>query len=317
MPRFAYVVLSYRDPVLVSRLVAALRAASPTADIVVRHDIRREPLPDLPTDPRVHARPSDKQLHWGHWSIVEAMLAELRWVRTTLDVTHVAFISGQDYPTGSLAGWEDRHDGSDGRVVAQRLHFRPRWLAPRGFEGRDDLIRYSYAWFGVPGSATRPPSPRAGRLATKVFDQIRPLAYFRVLPHGRGTLLGIRRVRTPWSATYPCYKGWPWMSLSTRAADTALAAASSDHDLVRLYRRSLIPEESFFQTVLMNASGLRLTNAEITYTDWAGSVEHPQALDSGHLGEVLASGLPFARKVSLGTSDELLQELDRRIAGEF
>ena len=309
--RVAYVVMSYTEPQTLQRLIRALRSASPAAEIVVRHDARRVPLPEMPADGHLHARPSTAPLEWGHWSMVEAMLIELRWVRQNLSVTHVAFISGQDYPAGALGGWEAGLAGVDAVMTAERLAFRPRWLARRGVDGSDDLIRYVYAWFGLPGTSRRvwPRTKRGKKAVAKTFDQIRPVAYFRVLPHGRGSLVGIRRRPTAWSDHY--YKGWPWVALSVKATDRVLTAASGP--LRDLYRRSLIPEESFLQTVVMNDPDLHVVPQELAFMDWTGSVEHPQLLTLKHLPAISDAGTPFARKVAAGVSDDLMAAFDERL----
>ena len=312
MTHFAYIVMSYKDPLMIRRMVGALRQASPNAEIVLRHDVRHLPLPDLTGVAQVWVRPAITAIEWGHWSMVEAMLTELRWVRETLNVSNIVFISGQDYPTKSLERWEAEHSAWDATMVADLLRFKPRWLYRRGYDGTDDLTRYNYAWFGVPGTRTR--SLQTGRTSVRVratiFNNVRPAAYFRRLPHGRGDLIGLRRCRSLWSSSFQCYKGWPWLALSIRAADAVLQA---DKRLVRIYRRSLIPEESFFQTVLLNDPDMRVNKQPLSFTHWSGQVEHPRVLTEYDLNAVIASQLPFARKVETGTSDLLLDGLDRRI----
>lgn len=313
-PVFVYVVMSYRDPELVLRLVGALLASSPRAHVVLRHDDRRCPLPSgLPVSGRLHPRPSSAQLEWGAWSMVEAMLVELRWVRDNLDASHVAFISGQDYPARDLGAWELECADSDAVLTARQLEFVPRWGRRRGYRGSEDYIRYLYRWYGLPvlGRGRRG-TRTVERLLARFCSNVRPLLYFRVLPHGRGALLGFRRLQTPFGDSAPCYKGWPWMVLSARAVHAVLAAAERDVGLVRLYRRSLIPEESFLQTVVLNDPSLRCRLDEISYSDWAGAGAHPAVLTARHAQAIEDSGTAFARKVELVASHDLLLRLDAR-----
>lgn len=313
---FAYVVLSHQQPDLVARAVAALRRASPAAHIVLRHDARNAPLPPLQPSPRLHLRPSTAEVQWGHWSLVEAMLVELRFVRAELHCSHIVFVSGSDYPTQQLQRWEAEVSSADAVLHARPLHFRPRFLNRRGFDGDDDMIRYLYAWYGIPGTSRgrRPRSDGGIRALNRVFDQIRPLACWRLLPHGRGTMVGIRRRKTPFSSTYRCYKGWQWLVLSARAADAVLSECGSARGLARYYRRTLIPDESFIQTVICNHPGLQVRHSAISFTDWSGSVEHPRVLDLSAWERIKSSGLPFARKMDRETSRELMDRLDEEIA---
>ena len=58
---------------------------------------------------------------------------------------------------------------------------------------------------------------------------------------------------------------------------------------------------------------MRVNKQPLSFTHWSGQVEHPRVLTEYDLNAVIASQLPFARKVETGTSDLLLDGLDRRI----
>lgn len=102
MRRLTYVAMSYRDFEIVQRLAERIREVSPSANVVVRHDVRHGDL-DRSTLAGAVYRPSAARLLWGHWSMVEAQVAEMRWVRERLDPDWLVFISGQDFPVGQLA----------------------------------------------------------------------------------------------------------------------------------------------------------------------------------------------------------------------
>ena len=300
---FAYVVMSYDKPRLISRLAHRIRESSPEAEIVLRHDCRRCPLPeDLPTG--IHRRPSCFPIEWGHWSMVQAMLTELAWVRQNTSASNVVFISGQEYPVRPLAQWERSVAHLDGIIQARPLNFRPKWGRRRGYVGDEAMVRYDYRWFGIPGSSRWTRSTAPGKLADKVafglMSNFRPAVYYGHLPRGRGTLIGFRR---RWTGPQR-YKGSPSMMLSAQAMDHVLASG-----LAPLYKRALMPDEGFIQTVVINSS-LALRIANITFTSWAQEpgTSHPRVLSESDLPAIVASELPFARKVD---ESPLLDALDR------
>src|SRR5205823_4469303 len=99
MSRFAYVLMTYRNPDQVLRLVRRLRRRSATGLVLVRHDARATAVA------AEEVRETGAVLHeyhtpidWGGWSMVAAQIRELHWLREHTDVTHVSFLSGQDYP---------------------------------------------------------------------------------------------------------------------------------------------------------------------------------------------------------------------------
>lgn len=300
---FAYVVMSYHSPALVGRVAHRLRALSPEAEIVLRHDERRCSLPDeLPAG--VHRRPSSVPIGWGHWSMVEAMLEELRWVRQNTKATHVVLISGQDYPVRPLAEWERSVMHLDAVTEAGRVApYRPHW-GPRNEVVDGTMLRYDFTWFRVPRTG-RLLESRPGRFLDRAAASLgawfQPVAAYWFLPHERGVQIGLRR---RWQGP-PLFKGAPWMMLSARAADVVLAS-----DVPKLYKRTLVPEESVFQTVLMNHEGLDVRREPLTYASWREQVPHPEILTRDHLQAIEDSNAPFARKVE---QTPLLDDLDELV----
>jgi hypothetical protein len=300
---FAYIVMSYDNPQLISRLAHRIRKSSPDAAIVLRHDSRRCQLPeDLPTG--AYLRPSSRSIEWGHWSMVEATLSELAWVKENIAPSHVVIISGQDYPVRPLAQWEESSTHLDGIVQAHPLDFTSRWGRRRGYVGDETMVRYGYRWFGIPGSSrwtyAHRPAKFGNKVAFRLISNIRPAAYYRTLPHGRGTLVGIRR---RWKGPQP-YKGWPWMMLSARAVNYVL-----DSNLAPLFKRALIPEEGYIQTVVFNCP-LKIRISAITYSSWAQElgISHPRVLDESDFNDIVRCQYPFARKV---LTSPLLDAMDR------
>jgi hypothetical protein len=104
-----------------------------------------------------------------------------------------------------------------------------------------------------------------------------------------------------------------WLTLSARAARAVAAAARDDRRLIRHYRRSIIPSESFFATVLLNDPGLTVAREDRRFLSFAGpGVPHPDVLTSRHLDELTGSGMHFARKFDSEVDAGVLDALDER-----
>ncbi len=314
-----YVILSHRDWPQVSRLARAILASSPNARVHIAHDARREVFPSHDPDERIeiveHGHPAD----WGSWALVEAMLGALAAARERTDPDLVCLISGQDYPVRPLEGWEDEAMAADGWIgAAEPLRYTPRWGRRRG-TGSDTLTRYDYRWFRTPAAVVGlHPAGRVGGFLRRVRDAValrtEPLLSVRTVTRGRGVHWGLRRIPSPFSPDRPCWYGSQWLALRRpeldRLLDTDLARGSR---LRRLYRRTIIPDESALVTPLAWRSP-PAPLPPVTHTNWDVARDEPTTWTLDDLEAVVASRAPFCRKVDPVASAPLLDALDRATA---
>jgi hypothetical protein len=84
--------------------------------------------------------------------------------------------------------------------------------------------------------------------------------------------------------------------------------------VIDLFRRASSPDESFFQTVLVNSPLRdRLVNDDLRYVDWSEGGASPRVLTSYDLDRMLASHALFARKFDPAVDAEVLDVLDIQI----
>lgn len=294
MTTFAYVLMTYRNAGQVSRLVARMRELSPDAVLLVRHDARREPLA------RSSLSASAAELHeyrsaidWGGWTMVEAQLRELRWLRANTDADYITFLSGQDYPIASLVDWEHRvtETRPDLQGEVRRIEYRPRWFR-RGVGDRR-ARRAMYRYYRV--------RTRANLRPLKVLG---PVVDTQRLPYSDQTLIGLRSplrgLKLWWSL--------PWVTLSCEAADAVLAAGGNPK-LPARFKRAFIPEESFIPTVLSN-QGFRIIESQLTYCRFTYVSFHPVTFTLDDLRELTEAQAPFARKFDDSVDSRILDRLD-------
>lgn len=315
--RTAYIVLSHRAPDQVTRLVRAILRSSPSSRVVVQHDSRKTEAPRV-LDDRVlvlsHGRPTD----WGSWDIVAATLEALGLAREVFDPGLVVLVSGQDYPVRHLASWEEefREEGRGWAGTGHRLRYNPRWGRPSG-EGDDDLTRYTYRWYRVPFSRALGGDTAVARCVRwplwKLGHHLEPVLDVRAVSRGRGIHIGVRSGRTPFGPTQPCYKGSQWWAMDRRLLDVVLERAQRDRRLMSTYRRSIIPDESFFQSAIAPVCDPSKGHP-VSYVEWIVEADAPRVLDMSDLHGILGSGSPFCRKVEPGISDALMDRLDERSA---
>ena len=305
--------LSHTDPPLVRRLVDRLVTGDPTCAVVVDHDPAGPGLGELGPAGRVHVRGTPRAGGWGGFGLVDGTLRSLDWIRRELAPAWVVLLSGQHYPTQPPARVRDQLLATDAdalmdawRVVdAVPASEADRWWTARYFDAWWSLPR---APIGLPAAGTRIRLGLQRRLSLA-----QPWLFVWSLPRGQGTRVGVRRRRVPFSPEWPCRAGSQWFALSARALEGVCAFAQRRPDVVAHYRRTIIPDESFFVTVVGNDPDLRPAGPSPTYAPIDGS--HAALLQLSDLDAVVASGRFFARKVESVASAALLDALDERIAG--
>jgi hypothetical protein len=79
-----------------------------------------------------------------------------------------------------------------------------------------------------------------------------------------------------------------------------------------LFQRSLIPDELFFQTILMNSKFFaELINEQGTHTRWEKNAASPSLLRIKDLPELMRSPSYFARKFDLDQDQQIMDVLDQ------
>lgn len=312
--RAAYVILSHRHPEQVARLATAINRLSPSAGILVLHDARRSapPVIDLPSVRVVaHRAPAD----WGSWELVEATIRALDLAVRQFDPAMLILVSGQDHPARNLAAWEQQFLERGGGWIgeARALRYQPRWGRAYGV-GDDDVTRYAYRWFPMPGSRAlaNPGSAAAAAARTillKVGHYAEPVLSVRNVARGRGLHVGFRAASGAFASDMRCYKGSQWLALERGHWEEILRRHLHDADLAAAYRHSIIPDESYFQTILMSL-GPPQEGPPVTYVDWRVEEDAPKTLELEDLPMIVASGAPFCRKIGPGVSDVLVERLD-------
>lgn len=312
----AYVVLSHRNTQSVERLVHRIIELSPDAAVLVRHDARQTPAPAIASN-RVIVESHTEACDWGSWDLVDASLHALSRAATEFDPKLLVLLSGQDYPCRDLATWEREVLGGDSAWVCadvHRLNYRSHWGRRRG-EGDDALTRYEYRWYPLPGGRWLQRSgSRAASITRKTLNRIgrylEPAINVRTVTRGRGYHVGLRALRSSFGPPSPYFKGSQWIAMDRTNLDRIVWELGNNRRLRRAYERSIIPDESVFQTILAR-TGPPLAGATVSFSLWESENDAPRILTLRDVDDIRASGAAFCRKLEPGVSDGLAAELDR------
>jgi hypothetical protein len=129
-----------------------------------------------------------------------------------------------------------------------------------------------------------------------------------------------RHLRLPWRRRFPSglrpFGGGAYWCLSRECVDLVSDFVAARPDVVDFFKHVDIPDEIFFQTVLIN-SELRETvvNDNLRYIDWTRGVR-PAVLDIRDLERLRESPKLFARKFDVHHDEEILDLIDRELLSD-
>lgn len=303
--RVCYLIQAHREPRQIARLARTLGRMSPGALLLIVHDdtgCAVDPAA-MRGDAETHCLPVRGPLRRGYLSLLDPWFAGVGWLRRrALDYDWLVYLSGQDYPTLPLGR-------SEAALAAAECDGFLRWwpaLGPGGpwHRRRQGHRRYYFQYFEAPRWSM--PLLRLARAANGVQGLLHVhLAY--------GPRVGVRARRTPFVDGRVCYAGWQWTTLRRSCAERVLETVERDRALVAYYRRTVCPDESLVQTILVNDGGWRLVDDNLRYADTGGPHGQARVLGVADLPEITRGAYHFARKFDLAIDARVLDRLDERL----
>ncbi|MFH7030763.1 MAG: beta-1,6-N-acetylglucosaminyltransferase [Heteroscytonema crispum UTEX LB 1556] len=290
-----FLLLTHRKPLQIYRLINKLNSIFNYPLIVCHHDFSKCDL-SVDTLPKnvLLVRPH-LQTEWAGFALVEATVQALRLMYEAPDTPDwFVLLSGADYPIKSARQILD--DLASSPYDAYIQHEQITYETYR-YDTRKSILwqKNSYQ-----------------RYCTKSFSFDLSKKYFAQLN------LEIRlehplvtKAFLPFSRKLTCFSGSQWFSANRKAAEYIIDFHSQKNALTLHYSNLKYADESYFQTILANASHLRLQNDRRRYIDWSGGGSHPKILLMEDLPNLLASSAHFARKFDIDIDSNILDELDK------
>ncbi|MGB7409416.1 MAG: beta-1,6-N-acetylglucosaminyltransferase [Pontixanthobacter sp.] len=305
-----FVILSHDSPVQLRRLVTTLNRMYDFPPIACHHDFSQSQL-DPADYPNVKFVEPSLKTGWGQWSLVEATLLAIRQLYTFADPDWFMLISASDYPVASAQDVRRDLAESDADVLmdyrkvpvsgaAREVPGAAACLAHHGTEGNIRLarIRYLRSILKIPMLRTDGLSRRHGaRLKWRI---------------GAFTAsFGFRSPTSPFRNGFECYVGSQWFTARRTVAHSILDPSPIARALSRYLRWRVVPDETYFQSLLCNDDRFKIDPDPRRYADWGQGGAHPKWMNRDRIERARAAGAHFARKFRSGAVE--LDELDARL----
>jgi hypothetical protein len=299
MEQIGFIIVAYDHPQQLLRLVRRLQQMYDNPPIAIHYDVNQSPIrpADFPSDvkfvsPHVKTR-------WGNFSVVRASLLALELLYDGADPTWFFSLSGSDYPI--MPACTVLEELTSAKVDAL-LDYRavPDLGADLRCPPPDNPALYSFAL------------PTNLALAWERYVELNIwLPIIREGPRlGRHRLhLGREAWRSPFGPEFKCFFGDYWFAGNSKVANVLLNPTSTHLRFRRYLRSRSVPEECYYQTVLANTEGLKISTATRRFADWTAGGAHPKVLDMDDMPAITQSKAYFARKFA--PDSLLLDEMDK------
>ena len=302
--RLAYLIFVHKQPAQLGRLLRRLYCPGCTFFIHVDAKINlnsfRVMVNQVPADSVVWLT-KRKTISWGDFSLSAAYLAGFQTIlQQRAQPDFIITLSGQDYPIATndtLHSWLAQHSE---QTILDHLMITD--TTPTILER---VERYYLST--TPHRTLVYPHPNPDKLKKQLFNSALRLSSLFTLP--RRMPLG-----------HQLYFGTNWFQLKPLAARYLIDFCHSNPAYLQFFRTTYVPEEIFFQTILLNATdSIRNTiyNQRLTFMQWdrpPGSYGIP--ISTSELPAMLTSGKFFARKFDPTQESQVLDQLDQYLDGE-
>lgn len=300
--RIAYLILAHDHPLQLRRLTHTLHDFDDRIFIHINKQSNIQLFSEVAQQPHVSIIPNRVSVHWGGFSMVNAMLNLLREARahpTPFD--YYCLLSGSDYPIRSneyIHLYLKNHNDYEFINIVdanrkEKMHLLPRlqyFVFERG------LTRHT------------------------LFNTLLFQYNYKIL---RASFLK-RNYQKYLSGMKP-YIGDAWWVLSERAIDYIFKFMERHPKTVNFYRHTTHPLEMFFHTILGNSPLADQVMDNVTYTHWLPKADSPSVITDDHIdyletrlsqtaSESERKELLFARKFA-PASQALMDRIDADFRG--
>ena len=283
MARIAFILLCHKNPDAIIQQARQLTAAG---DYIAIHFDASAPPADfaklqqaLSGEDRVVLVKKRVKCGWGEWSLVQATLRAVEAAEQTFPrATHFYMVSGDCMAIKSAAYAHHFLDEDDCDYIENNDYFDSNWIKT-GFKEERLIYRHFF-------------NERTQKwLFYKSFELQRQFRITRAVPRDLQMMIGSQ-----------------WWCLRRRTIEAILEFAAQRRDVMRFFRTTWIPDETFFQTLTRHLVPVKeVRNRTLTFLMFS-DYGMPVTFYNDHYDLLLGQDALFARKIS-GEATDLKEQL--------
>lgn len=218
-------------------------------------------------------------VNWGGYSMVQATLNLMKTACDHNREGYFILLSGQDFPLQSTRSiYAYLHD----KYGKEFLHY---WRLPYKNWMRGGLDRIKYYWF----------VDKIGMYASNLFVDFQKE----------------NKMERDYFKDFPPYGGSQWWCLTTACVQHILNFIKQNPIIIDYFESTLIPDESFFHTIIMNSRFQdNVINDNLRYIIFEGGKPNPKVFGINDFSSLVNSKKLWARKFNMTHDNLVLDELE-------
>ena len=290
MKKIAVLMLCHKNPEQINLLLEALK--HPLVDIYIHVDLKCQYIiKDIKANCGVHLLPKEKcvDVRWAQFSEIEATLNLINEASLNDKYSHYVLISGQDFPLKPI----------DEIVTFLNEYANDNFIDCRTvkkFEKRNDISFPSIV------------------LGTRIWRKIAKNILVYITGGWNNTFSFIKR-KAPNNVNY--YFGSQWWALNNEAIKYIQDYLASNLNYQIFFKKSLCPDECFFQTLIMNSKYADSVKPYLHYINWKDGKSSPEILRVDDYDDLVLSNKFFARKFDIGIDREIIKRIISKISNSL
>jgi hypothetical protein len=295
----AYIILAHCNPKQLLRLIQSLEYPNDYFFIHIDKKVNDSPFKDALNRSTANFSFVQKRENgrWGDIGIVNATLNCMREVvRHKTDFDHIVLLSGQDYPIKPISIIRNFFSSNLGKTFIEYQKFPVKEL---DYHGLNRTECYSFN-IGHRRETYIPPKWKSS------FNTKRKILNF---------ILGFiclflpkRKFPNNWTPYY----GSQWWSMPRDVFTKVIKYIDKDESYLKYHSYSLIPDELFFQSIVLNIIENKewIINDNYRYIVWQEENNSPNILTTSDLPNMKISTALFARKFDSEKDTKILDLID-------
>lgn len=229
------------------------------------------------------------EVQWGTFSLVDATLSLLRYAQQYDSFDFYWLCSGQDFPIkplAEIANWFESHPDNDFLNL-----FKSRNTGLNKENKYDKrLVVYYPQWM----------------LGNKFWKRVVKRIYIDCTGGYNHTFSWARRKKIK---SFDYYFGAEWICITNRTLSWIMNYLDKNIDYYHFMKNSFCPDESFFQTLVMNSPFTSKRMDFLHYIEWSEKNNSPNVLLFSDLEKLLSSDKLVARKFDESIDSKIISEL--------
>ncbi|MCA0995248.1 DUF5928 domain-containing protein [Alloyangia pacifica] len=278
MAKIAFILLCHKDPDAIIKQAQSLTAAG---DCMAIHFDARAPLADyqkirdaLAEDPNVTFARRRVKCGWGEWSLVQATLNALEAATEAFPrATHFYMLSGDCMAIKSAQHAHEFLDAREADYIESFDFFKSDWIKT-GWKEERLIYRHMF------NERTQK------RRFYAMFEAQKRLGLTRRIPADLEVMIGSQ-----------------WWCLRRRTVEAIQSFIAGRPDVMRFFRSTWIPDETFFQTLVRHLVPEREIDSRTLTFLMFSDYGMPVTFYNDHYDLLLAQDFLFARKISPDAQD--------------